>query len=133
MKKIILFVACIMIVLPLTGCRQKISIPDDPMVFEEKSCDDYMALTYEDKEYVPFCAYESKYLGECIGYYVCDDGEKGYIFSFKGESPDEWIIDITSIDSCTEGMICREKNVTEMIDGLESPSEYTWNNDVQCN
>lgn len=132
MKKNKTFIIMLMIVSLLSGCGSKIQLPENPMVYESGVNEEleYAYLAYEDKIYIPYCPYETKYLGDCIGY--CDipedenaEGGKVYICEMKGYSSEEWIIEISDTN-CTEGMIYREINTTNIPEGLSS--EYEWNN-----
>lgn len=123
---LLIFLTCF-----VTGCGSKIELPDNPKVYEQRQNDEegYAYLIYEDKIFVPYCPYESKYLGECIGYCDLSDPESAetdriYICELKGYSSDEWIIDLLDIN-CSEGMILREINAEDIPDGLDS--EYEWN------
>lgn len=108
----------------------RIQLPENPRIYEQQTHEGgYAYLTYEDKVFVPYCPYETKYLGECIGYYdiqASDDTEAGraYVCEMKGYSADAWIIDILNTN-CSEGMILKEINATDLPDGLTS--EYEWN------
>lgn len=118
--------------------RSAIKQPDHPEhfnLYEQKMNEEegYMCLTYGDKVFVPYCAYDPKYSGRCIGYYdiLADEfAESGraYIYEWKGYSPDEWIIEILDGNS-SEGMLYREINAFDIPKGLES--EYEWN-DVEA-
>lgn len=44
------------------------------------------------------------------------------MYEYKGYSADEWIVNAYVMDSA---MLCREVNVTNIPDGLQS--EYEWN------
>jgi hypothetical protein len=123
MKKIIYIIPIIVLML-LSGCGSKIKLPENPVVFETKVNDNYLSIVRDDKEYVPFCAVEPSQVGKCIGYYE-NDGGRIYVCELKGRSPDEWIVDVLSLDNCDEGMIFREKNTKEIPDGLSS--DYEWN------
>lgn len=133
-SKMKIFLSVIIVVCLSAGVylftRPQIQLPENPKVYEQKLHEDgYTYLTCEDKMFVPYCPYEAKYLGECIGYYVVSDSEnaqagRGYVCEMKDYSPDMWIIDILDV-SCSEGMIWREINTTEIPEGLTS--EYEWN------
>lgn len=116
----------------LSGCGSKTQLPDHPIIYEqnENSEEGYSYLSHDDKMFLPYCAYDAKYMGDCIGY--CDlpadeytDSSRVYIFEVKGFSSDEWIIETLTLEHCNEGMILREINATNIPDGLAS--EYPWN------
>ena len=107
-------------------------VPDNLIRYEQGTNEEegYAYLEYGDKRFVPYCAYEKKYLGDCIGY--CDipaeeytDASRVYVFELKGYSSDEWIIEMPELDNCSEGMILREINAEDVPEGLVS--EYEWN------
>lgn len=115
----------------LTGCGVSTELPDDPVVFEQKvnEQEGYAYLGIDDKIYVPYCPFERRYIGDCIGY--CDhaqdaytSGGRSYIYEFKGYSSDEWIVEYDP--EINEGMVMREINTANIPDGLSS--EYDWNN-----
>ncbi|MDE7273708.1 MAG: hypothetical protein K2N95_11725 [Lachnospiraceae bacterium] len=110
--------------------RPKIRLPEHPIVYAQRIHEgEYAYLVYEDKIFVPYCPYEADCLGECIGYYDVPASEnteagRAYVCEMRGCSKDEWIIDIMDTN-CSEGMILREINTTEIPEGLTS--EYEWN------
>lgn len=112
----------------LGGCGNKIKLPGEPVVFsvsEENA--EYVSLIYEDRIYVPYCPYEKKYLGDCIGYAVRNedsDENVTYICEVKGYPAGEWVIELQDT-GCREGMIFREINAEDIPEGLSS--EYDWN------
>ena len=131
MKKNKIFIIMLMITSLLSGCASKLQIPENPTMYvsgynEESG---YAYLACGDKIYIPYCPYETKYLGDCIGKcYIPDDeyteGGTVYICEMRGYSTEEWIIEILDT-KCTEGMIYREINTTNFPEGLSS--EYEWN------
>lgn len=84
---------------------------------------DYMAITWNDKIYVPFCAVEKSFRGKQIG--IVDNDKNNQVYEYKGYSPDEWIISFYysgEMDGC---MLMREINVKNIPEKLNS--EYKWN------
>ncbi|MFQ9510040.1 MAG: hypothetical protein ACLRZ7_03765 [Lachnospiraceae bacterium] len=125
MRKTKIIAALFLFVLGLTSCGKQLALPNNPKVFTVGySKESYISLAFEDKEYVPYCALEPSQLGECIGYYK-EDGEMIYVCTLKGQSADEWIVDVLNLDNCREGMVFREINTTVIPEGLES--DYPWN------
>lgn len=123
MKKIIYFMP-VFIMLLLFGCGSQMKLPDKPVVFDTKNNKGYVSIISADKEYVPYCAFKPSQVGDCIGYYV-DNGEKIYVCQLKGQSSDEWIVDVLDLENCNEGMIFREIDTTNIPEGLSS--DYEWN------
>ncbi len=81
---------------------------------------DYVAIVWEDKTYVPYCAISKADCGEQIG--IVNGDENDRVYEYRGYSTDEWIINSYVMDSA---MLCREIHVTNVPDGLQS--EYEWN------
>lgn len=128
MKKVICTL-CIMATLALSGCAGGVKMPDDPVIFEQNSTEEYAYLRNGDKVYVPYCPYERKYMDGCIGYYDLPgdeytSGGRIYIYGFKGYSPDEWIIEFDA-EGGKDGMILKELNAADIPESLTS--EYEWN------
>lgn len=82
--------------------------------------DDYAAIVWEDKTYVPYCAISKAECGEQIG--IVDGEKDNRVYEYKDYSVDEWIINSLVMDGA---MLYREINVTNIPDGLQS--EYEWN------
>ena len=82
--------------------------------------DEYAAIVWEDRTYVPYCAIDKAQCGQQIG--IIDHDEDDKVFEYKGYSVDEWIINYYVMDSA---MLYREINVTDIPRGLQS--EYEWN------
>ncbi|MDE7418461.1 MAG: hypothetical protein K2N44_19505 [Lachnospiraceae bacterium] len=132
LTKVWLFIiaaVCLLAGVYLFSCP-KIQLPQNPRVYEQKNHrDKYAYLVYEDKMFVPYCPFEAKYLGECIGYYDVpasdySDANRVYVCELYGYSSDEWIVDIMDTN-CSEGMIWKEINAADIPEGLTS--EYEWN------
>ncbi len=122
MKKLIIAVllaACMLTL--LAGCSNQ----DTKLVnMTTEASEDYQAILWEEKTYVPYCAISPKERGEQIGIVDGDDGNK--VYEYKNYSSDEWIINFLNSDSC---MLCREITVTDIPEGLIS--EYEWNNFIE--
>lgn len=87
--------------------------------------DDYSAIIWEDKTYVPYCAFSKADCGEQIG--IVDSDKDDKVYEYKGYSTDNWIINIYGRNLDTV-MLYREINVSDIPDGLQS--EYEWNNEI---
>jgi len=125
-KKVSIALALLLLLITMPGCsKQQVELPDNPVVFETVDNGDYMSIKWNDKEYVPYCAFNPSQVGKCLGYYVGDDGEKVYVCELKGQSSVNWLVDTFALENCNEGMIYREKNATSIPDGLKS--DYGWN------
>lgn len=84
--------------------------------------EDYSAIVWGDKVYVPYCAVSKAACGKQIGIVDGDQGDR--VYEYKGYSADEWIVNAYVMDSA---MLCRELNVTTIPEGLQS--EYEWNHE----
>ena len=114
---IITMILCISMI--MTACVK--SQPLENMSSMEN--EDYMAITWNDKIYVSFCAVEKSFRGKQIG--IVDNDKNNQVYEYKGYSPDEWIISFYysgEIDGC---MLMREINVKNIPEKLHS--EYKWN------
>ncbi len=83
--------------------------------------DDYAAIVWGDKTYVPYGAL-SAYCdrGKQIG--IVDGDENHKVYECKGYSSDEWIAAAFAHDA---SMLLREIDVTDIPEGWQS--EYEWN------
>lgn len=132
-NKIVTAIGAMSMICFLGGCGMRAGLPDDPAVYEWgiNKEEGHSYMEYGDKIYVPYCPYEARLLGDCIGY--CDipadeyvDASRVYIFELEGYSPGEWIVEMMELNNCREGMIFREVNAQEIPEGLVSV--YEWNN-----
>lgn len=115
MKKIPSFLALVGMMLCLCACAEK-----DFADMTTCVTDDYCAIVWEDRTYVPYCAIEKSRCGQQIG--IVDGDSEDRVYEFKGYSSSQWIINASGHDSA---MLCREQAVTEIPEGLQS--EYEWN------
>lgn len=118
----------ILLLLTLTGCTVSTKLPEDAVVFQRGSSDDYVYLSAGEKQYVPYCPFKRRYMGECIGYYdlagdASTEAGRTYVYEFKGYSSNEWIVEYDP--EINEGMVMREIHTSNIPDGLTS--EYEWN------
>jgi hypothetical protein len=116
MKKILSMLLIAIMILSLCACSKQELADMTTEVY-----DDYSAIVWEDKTYVPYCAISKTDCGAQIG--IVDGDKDDRVYEYKGYSTDEWIINYYVMDSA---MLYREINVTIIPDGLQS--EYEWNN-----
>lgn len=83
--------------------------------------DEYRAIIWEERTYVPFCAVSKNDCGTLIGYVNGDTGER--VCEYKDYPSNEWIASYLTVDG--GAMLYKEVNVTNIPDGLQS--EYEWN------
>lgn len=88
--------------------------------------DRYSAILWEGRTYVPYCAISKSQCGEQIGIVNGDKNDR--VWEYKGFSAQEWIINGYVSHLMDGTMLCREINVTEIPEGLQS--EYEWNNEI---
>ncbi len=82
---------------------------------------DYVAIVWDSRTYIPYCAISKSDCGSQIG--IVDGNKDDRVYEYKDFPTDEWIINSYVMDSA---MLCREVNVTDIPNGLQS--EYEWNN-----
>lgn len=138
-KKVsVLFLSCCLLLLVVCGNRIKLELPDNAIQYtlqwnEELDC---YELAYDGKIYRPYCAGDCTKAESVIGYYE-ESYENytymNYVLSYKGQSPDEWLVDACDeaadyVNGCTVGFIWKEVNVTNIPKGIEKETEYEWNN-----
>ena len=116
MKRTVFMLLIAITVFSLSACSKQelVDMTTEPY-------DNYAAIVWEDRTYVPYCAISKADCGRQIGRVAGDKDDR--VYEYKGYSPDEWIINSYAMDSA---MLCRERNVTNIPDGLQS--EYEWNN-----
>lgn len=118
MKKIFSLLFAVIMMLSFHACsKQKL----EDMTTEIH--DDYAAIVWDDKTYVPYCPISKTDCGVQIG--IVDGDKDDRVYAYKGYSTDEWIINSLVMDSA---MLYREINVTNIPDGLQS--EYEWNHEI---
>ena len=96
----------------------------NPIISEKGSNDNYSYIIYQGREYVPYCAISSTEIDSYLGYIGEDKQDE--IYTVKGYSEEEWLINLLDTGATKECMLYKEKNVTNIPEGLSS--EYEWNN-----
>lgn len=103
---------------------------------EELGC---IELVYDGKIYRPYCIGESGQLDSIIGYYKESYGENitymHYVFNLKEQLSDEWLVSIgddgagnIDVNGCNMPFVWKEINVTNIPEGIEKETEWSWNN-----
>ena len=95
----------------------------NPILFEKQTNDEYAYIIYQDREYVPYCAFSPHERGKYLGF--VEDNRADEIYTFRGHSETEWLISYLDSGLMNDCMLLKEKNVTEIPKGLSS--EYEWN------
>ena len=119
MKKKLYRIVCLcsLVSIVLCACGKNTALID----MSTAEGDAYMAIIWEDRTYIPFCAISKNDCGTQIGYLNGETDDR--ICEYKDYPTDEWIVNHLMAD---EGAILfKEVNVTHIPDGLES--EYEWN------
>lgn len=83
--------------------------PDNYIVFgtkkyHENTSYETLAVTWSDREYVPFCDAELSQVGDCLGYYE-ENGKKFYVCELNGQSTEEWLTVVSDLDGLSDGTI----------------------------
>ena len=127
-KKVIISI-CIVILILIIGIFAWIKLfpsfdKSNPIIFEKGLNDDYVYIIYQGREYVPYCAFDPRERENYLGY--VEDDNQDEIYTFKGYSEEEWLISYLDSGLMNSCMLLKEKNVTNIPEGLSS--EYDWNN-----
>lgn len=127
-KKVIIGI-CIAVLIVIIGVFAWIKLNNrfdksNPIIFEKGTNDDYSYVIYQGKEYVPYCAFNPKEREKYLGY-IRDD-KQDEIYTAKGYSEEEWLINCLDSGMMNDCMLLKEKSVTNIPEGLTS--EYEWNN-----
>lgn len=109
----------LMLMIMFSACGQKRELAQMTAVEN----DDYVAIVWEDRTYVPYCVVNNADRGEQIG--IVDGDENDQVYEYKGYSTEEWLISFYHSGEMDGSMLMREKNVADIPEGLES--EYKWN------
>ena len=115
MKRMLPFMFIMTVIISLCSCSKQ-----DLADMATSVNDEYAAIVWEDRTYVPYCAIDKTQCGQQIG--IIDNDEDDKVFEYKGYSVDEWIINYYVMDGA---MLYKEINVTDIPGGLQS--EYEWN------
>lgn len=119
-KKVLRIIILGVCIFGLTGCGYDKS---NPIVFEQASTENYAYIIYGNREYVPYSACNPKDRTKYLGYIKGDEQDE--IYTFKNYSEEEWLINLLNTGATKECMLWKEKNVTNIPEGLSS--EYEWN------
>ncbi|MCM1057070.1 MAG: hypothetical protein NC517_05620 [Firmicutes bacterium] len=112
---------CSFMLIMLCACGRKQNLADDLVDMSTVVNDEYCAIVWEGRTYVPFCAVSKNDCGTQIGYV---DGEMdNRVCEYKDYSTAEWIANYLTVDG--GAMLWKEINVTDIPEGMES--EYDWN------
>ncbi len=117
-KMIISMLLISVILVSLCACSKQ----EEMAEMTTQAHEDYSAIVWETKVYVPYCAVSKAACGKQIG--IVDGDQDDRVYEYKGYSAEEWIVNAYVMDSA---MLCRELNVTNIPDGLQS--EYEWNHE----
>ena len=116
MKRILALILAITAMISLCSCSKQ-NLAD----MTTSVTDDYAAIVWGDKTYVPYgalSAYGDR--GNQIG--IVDGDENHKVYECKGYSSDEWIAASLPYDAA---MLYREIDVIDIPEGWQS--EYEWN------
>lgn len=100
----------------LSGCAGR-----ELVNMESRLGEDYLAIIWEGRTYVPYCPISKGDRGAQIGFVDGDPDDR--VFEYEGYAPEEWLIRALAHDG--GAMLIKEITVTQIPDGLES--EYEWN------
>ncbi|MBO5057872.1 MAG: hypothetical protein J6C64_16150 [Lachnospiraceae bacterium] len=125
MKKKLVFLTLIISLLSgICACADQES--NSPEVLQDLSYaerEDYVAVVWDERVYVPFCAVDNSLREKQIGIVNGDENDK--VYEAAGLPSEEWIIACYVSGMMDGSMLMKEENVKEIPNGLKS--EYTWN------
>jgi len=108
---------CSLVSIMLYACGKNTNLID----MSTSENDEYTAILWEDRTYVPFCTISKNDCGTQIGYLNGESNDR--ICEYKDYPTDEWIANYLTVDG--GAILFKEVTVTNIPDGLES--EYGWN------
>ena len=94
----------------------------EPIIFERVSNGKYSSVVYEEREYLPFAPCSPRERTAYLGYVGEDEADE--IYSYKDYNTDEWLVSYLNSGMMADCMLLKEKNTTNIPDGLSS--EYEW-------
>ena len=129
MNKKVVVTICIMVFIVIIGGAIWIKLyptfdKSNPIIFKEQSNDNYASIIYDGREYVPYCPYNPKEREKYLGYVGNDKNNE--IYTVTKYSEKEWLINYIDSGMMNDCMLLKEKNVTNIPEGISS--EYEWNN-----
>ena len=120
MKRLIYIFSICLLMIVLSSCGQKSNKLENMTI---QSNNEYIAIIWEDRIYVPFCAINTSEQGAQIG--IVDSDKNNKVYEYKGHSTDDWIISFYKSGEMDGSMLMKEINTTEIPDNLHS--DYQWN------
>lgn len=118
MKRILAFGSVILMILGLCAC-QKREMAD----LSSAAGNEYKAIVWEDRTYVPYCAVAKKECGKQVG--IVDGDKNDRVYEYDGYSTEEWIVNVYVAGLMDGAMLYKEITVSDIPEGLQS--EYEWN------
>lgn len=121
MKKLIYSISICLMVVMLSACGHSGNQLEN--MTTQKS-NDYVAIVWNDRVYVPFCGIDNGERGAQIG--IVDGDKKDQVYEYKNHSTEDWIISFYKSGEMDNSMLMKEINVKQIPDNLQS--DYEWNN-----
>ena len=118
MNKIKIIAFTILMATSLYACGEAQNLADISTAVN----DDYTAIIWEERTYVPFCVVSKSECGALIGYVNGDTDDR--VCEYKDYPTAEWIANYLTVDG--GALLYKEVNADDIPDGLQS--EYEWNN-----
>lgn len=120
MKRLIYIFSICLLMIVLSSCGQKSNKLEN---MTTQSNAEYIAIIWEDRIYIPFCAINNSEQGVQIG--IVDSDKNNKVYEYKGHSTDDWIISFYKSGEMDCSMLMKEINTTKIPDNLHS--DYQWN------
>lgn len=112
-----------LVVTPALEIVRAEATPEGLALMRRQETEDYAAILWEGRTYVPFCAVSPSQLGEQLG--IVNGDEQDQVYEYKGQDPEQWVVSLYRSGLMDAAMLMREAGVTEIPEGLSS--EYKWN------
>jgi len=80
--------------------------------------EDYRAIVWEGRVYVPYCAVANRERGRQIG--IVDGDERDQVYEYRGYQSEKWIISFYHSGLMDHSLLMREQTVTDIPEGLLS-------------
>lgn len=117
MKRIGSLLTALFLLVALCACEAQ-----ELVDMKTKENEEYLAIVWEERIYVPFAVVSKGDCGRQIGYLNGDRNNR--VCEWKGHRAEEWLVNYLTMDG--GAMLFKEQSVTNLPQGLES--EYPWNN-----
>lgn len=121
MKKLIYSISLCLMAIVMSACGHSGNQLEN---MTTQQSNDYVAIVWNDRVYVPFCGIDNGEHGAQIG--IVDGDKNDQVYEYKNHSTKDWIISFYKSGVMDTSMLMKEINVKQIPDNLQS--DYDWNN-----